>query len=137
VRLFDVIHSIDSLKVAEAVGRAARDAGRTMPVLIEVNVAGEATKFGIAPRDVAELMGAARRLTGVTVIGLMTIGPLVEEAEAARPVFAVLRALRDDLRAAGAEQVTELSMGMSGDFEVAVEEGATMVRVGRAIFGHH
>jgi PLP dependent protein len=137
VRLFDMIQSIDSLKLAEAVDRAALDVGRVVPVLIEVNVAGEATKFGVAPSEVAEMVSAARRLTGIDVVGLMTIGPLVEDAEAARPGFAILRQLRDTIRASGAERVTELSMGMSGDFEVAVEEGATMVRVGRAIFEHH
>jgi pyridoxal phosphate enzyme (YggS family) len=137
VRLFDMIQSIDSLKLAEAVDRSARELDRVIPVLIEVNVAGETTKFGVPPSDVAELVSASRALTGIDVVGLMTIGPLVEDPEAARPGFATLRALRDAVRGAGNERLTELSMGMSGDFEVAIEEGATMVRVGRAIFGHH
>ena len=137
VRLFDMIQSIDSLKLAEAVDRAARELGRVVPVLIEVNVAGEATKFGAAPSEVEHLVSSARQLTGIDVVGLMTVGPLVEDPEAARPGFAVLRGLRDTIGGAGAGHLKELSMGMSGDFEVAVEEGATMVRVGRAIFGHH
>jgi pyridoxal phosphate enzyme (YggS family) len=137
VRLFDMIQSIDSLKVAQAVDRAAHELGRVMPVLIEVNVAGEATKFGVAPAEVAKVVEQAGRLAGIEVVGLMTIGPLVEDPEAVRPGFRVLRQLRDEIGAAGASRLTELSMGMSADFEVAVEEGATMVRVGRAIFGHH
>jgi hypothetical protein len=137
VGLFDMIQSIDSLPLAEAVDRAARTLERVVPILIEVNVTGEATKFGVAPGDVAELVAAARRLAGVDVVGLMTIGPLSDDVELVRPVFVALRKLRDRARADGAERLTELSMGMSGDFEVAIEEGATIVRVGRAIFGYH
>ncbi len=136
VAAFAVIQTIDSLRLAEAVDRAAGRLNRQMPVLIEVNVAGEATKYGCAPDDVERLLRAIGGCRHLAPIGLMTVGPLVEDPEAIRPVFRQLRVVRDRLRAGvGGEAFRELSMGMSGDFEVAVEEGATMVRVGRAIFG--
>ncbi len=136
VRAFEVIQTIDSLRLAEAVDRAAGRLGRQMPVLLEVNIAGEATKYGCAPDDVERLLRAIGGCRHLAPIGLMTVGPLVEDPQAIRPVFRQLRVLRDRLQAAGADEaLRELSMGMSGDFEVAIEEGATMVRVGRAIFG--
>lgn len=135
-RAFHVIHSLDSLRLAEAVDRAAGEAGRRIPVLIEVNVAGEATKHGLAPGEVADLAAAVRGCRWLDPVGLMTVAPLADDPEEVRPVFRALRALRDRLRAEGAgEAFRELSMGMSGDFEVAIEEGATMVRIGRALFG--
>jgi len=123
---FAIIHSIDSLRIAEAISRPARE---PVPVLLEVNVSQEASKYGFTMDEVVPALPAIRALPRLDVRGLMTVAPLVDDPEAVRPVFRDLRALRDRL---GLE---ELSMGMSGDFEVAIEEGATMVRVGRAIFG--
>jgi pyridoxal phosphate enzyme (YggS family) len=133
---FDVIHSLDSVRVARTLDRTARDLERRVRVMVEVNVAGEATKYGVAPDAVPDLLAALRGLPGVVPVGLMTMAPMTEEPESVRWVFRALRDLRDRLRAgeAGAE-FAELSMGMSGDFEIAVEEGSTMVRIGRAIFG--
>jgi pyridoxal phosphate enzyme (YggS family) len=136
VRVFEVIQTLDTIRLAEAVDRAAGRLGRQVPVLVEVNVAGEATKYGCAPDDVEGLVTAIRRCRHLVLVGLMTVGPLVEDPEAIRPVFRQLRMLRDRLRESLAgEGFLQLSMGMSGDFEVAIEEGSTMVRVGRAIFG--
>lgn len=133
---FEMIHSIDSPRIAQALDRAAGLAGRRPRVLIEVNVAGEPTKYGVAPDAVGPLLAGMRSLTHLDPVGLMTIAPLADDPEIVRPVFRRLRELRDRLRGReGGEGLTELSMGMSGDFEVAVEEGATMVRIGRAIFG--
>ncbi len=133
---FQVIHSLDSLRIAEAVDRAAGEAGRRVPVLIEVNVAGEATKYGLAPGAVGDLVEKVRACGFLDPIGLMTVAPIANDPETVRPVFRELRAMRDRLRAGMAGGAfRELSMGMSGDFEVAIEEGATMVRIGRALFG--
>lgn len=135
--LFDLIHSVGSIGLAEEIERraAARDA--VMDLLMEVNVAGEATKHGIAPGEALEAARSIGRLGRVRLRGLMTMPPLVEDPEASRAHFQALRALRDQIARDGIEEVemTHLSMGMSGDFEVAVEEGATLVRVGTAIFG--
>jgi pyridoxal phosphate enzyme (YggS family) len=133
---FAVIHSVDTLRLAQALNRAARALDGRIPVLIEVNVAGEPTKHGVAPDAVADLLAGLQGLRHVAPVGLMTIAPPADDPETVRWVFRALRDLRDRLRGKGAEDgFTELSMGMSGDFEVAVEEGSTMVRVGRAIFG--
>lgn len=133
---FEVLHSIDSLRIAAALDRAAGTVERRLRVLVEVNVAGEPTKYGVAPEAVAPLLAGLRSLGSLEPVGLMTIAPLTEDAETVRPVFRRLRELRDRLReSVVGEGFTELSMGMSGDFEIAVEEGATMVRIGRAIFG--
>ena len=133
---FETIHSIHSPRIAQTLDRAARVAGRRLRVLIEVNVAGEPTKYGVAPSAVGPLLAGVRSLKHLDPVGLMTIAPLVDDPEIVRPVFRRLRELRDQLRGReGGERLTELSMGMSGDFEVAVEEGATIVRIGRAIFG--
>jgi len=143
---FDIVHSIDRPKIARRLSRLAVEAARELPVLLECNVSGEATKFGFAVDRWAS--DAAQRqaffaacaevlaLPGLRVEGLMTLAPFVDDPQTVRPVFASLRALRDAL----AEQFPavawrHLSMGMSDDFEVAVEEGATMVRIGRALFG--
>ncbi len=134
--VFDVIHSVDSVRLAEAVGRAAHEAGRLVQVLIQVNVSGELTKHGIVPSLAAGLAQEMRRVPGIEPVGLMTIAPLAEDPERARQVFRALRLLRDEIRSEeGGPGLRELSMGMSDDFEVAVEEGATMVRIGRLIFG--
>jgi hypothetical protein len=126
--LFDIIHSVDSLRLAEVISREA-GARAPVPVLLEVNVAGEESKFGLAPDEVASALARARALPNVDVQGLMTVAPLAADAEEVRPVFRRLRELGKSLG------LRHLSMGMSDDFEVAVEEGATLVRIGRAIFG--
>jgi pyridoxal phosphate enzyme (YggS family) len=126
LELFDIIQSMDSLRLAEVLSRHAE---RVIPVLLEVNVAGEASKFGFSPQEVLPAAEAIARLPHLDLRGLTTVAPLVSDPEEVRPVFRELRRLRDALGLA------ELSMGMSDDFEVAIEEGATMVRIGRAIFG--
>ncbi|MGA7763338.1 MAG: YggS family pyridoxal phosphate-dependent enzyme [Candidatus Binataceae bacterium] len=131
VNRFALIHSLDSARLASALGRA-RPAPR-VPVLIEVNAAGEASKSGVAPAEVERLIEAARAT--VEILGLMTIPPPATDPERSRSHFATLRAMRDRLAAATGLALSELSMGMTDDFEVAIEEGATIVRVGRAIFG--
>jgi pyridoxal phosphate enzyme (YggS family) len=123
---FDMIHSIDSIRLAEAINRSA---AAPVDVLIEVNAGGEASKFGFIPDEVSQAITQLSRFEHLRLRGLMTVAPAVDDPELVRPVFRRLRALRD---AAG---LVELSMGMSHDYEVAIEEGATMVRVGRAIFG--
>jgi len=136
VPLFDVIHSVDSVALAIAVDERARQAGRICDVLVQVNVASEPQKFGIAPDAVLTTLQSLIALSGIRVVGLMTIAPQVDHPEVARSVFRRLRELRDEAaRAGGVSALVHLSMGMSEDFEVAVEEGATMVRIGRAIFG--
>jgi hypothetical protein len=132
VALFDMIQTVDSLPLADALDRHAAQRGRVLPVLVEVNVAGEASKSGVAPERLGELVEALRTRTHLELRGLMSIPPAAASIEAMRGFFAMLRRLRDDLRDASA---LDLSMGMSDDFEVAIEEGATIVRIGRAIFG--
>jgi len=127
--LFDLIHSIDRLELARECERRANDRGRPVDVLLEVNVAGEASKGGVAPDAVAETLDEISGLGHLRVRGLMAIPPPVERAEDARQWFQALRKLGER------HGLAELSMGMSADFEVAIEEGATMVRVGTAIFG--
>ncbi len=126
VGLFDILHSVDSGRLADAIDRHAR---RRVGVLIEVNVAGEASKFGVGPGEADALAQHIASLPQLELLGLMTVAPQTPDVESVRPVFQRLRELRDALG------LRELSMGMTDDFEVAVEEGATMVRVGRAIFG--
>jgi pyridoxal phosphate enzyme (YggS family) len=128
---FDILHTLDSARLAEAIARLRPSP--PMRVLIEVNLRGEASKSGVAARDVEALIEAAR--DKVEIVGLMTIPPPSESADAARKYFAELRALRDRVAATTGLALSELSMGMTEDFEVAIEEGATMVRVGRAVFG--
>jgi hypothetical protein len=135
VRTFDRVHVVDAAPLAVALAAAARDAGRCLPVLVQVNVADEATKRGTAPSAACPLCEAVLRLPGLALDGLMTVGPAVDEPEAARPGFRALRALRDDVARRLGVELPHLSMGMSGDFAVAVEEGATLVRLGRVLFG--
>jgi len=138
VRLFDLIHSLDSLRLAEELNRRALEAGRVMDVLVQVNVSGEPTKYGVSPEEVEALVENMASLPGLRLRGLMTIAPIVEDPEQARPYFRRLRQLGDVIRSAATDlklERLELSMGMTDDFEVAVEEGATIVRIGRAIFG--
>ncbi|MFQ6057620.1 MAG: YggS family pyridoxal phosphate-dependent enzyme [Anaerolineae bacterium] len=136
LELFDIIHSVDSVRLAREISRRCQRAERTMPILLEVNVSGEGTKYGFAPGEIKAAVEDMVTLPGLTIQGLMTMAPIVEDPEEARPYFRRLRQLRDELRG-GFPQVEwrHLSMGMTDDFEVAVEEGATMVRIGRAIFG--
>ena len=132
-----MIQSVDSVDLLEKIDRAAEESGQAPELLIQVDLAGEATKFGAAPAVVPRLLEAAGALRATRVVGLMTLPPVPERPEDARPYFRRLRDLRDEWLASGvpAPMLRELSMGMSGDFEVAVQEGATMVRVGTAIFG--
>ena len=131
---FALLQSLDSARLADAVSAFGAEMGRPIPVLVQINVAGETTKGGYAPGDIEREAERLRMLEGLTVRGVMTIAPeAVSEAEL-RMVFAGARAARDALRAAGHDAV-ELSMGMSGDYEIAVEEGATMVRLGTILFG--
>ncbi len=137
VDLFEWIHSLDSLKLARALDREAAKRGLVQKVLIQVNLGDEKSKSGVAGEKAAELAAAAGELEHLSVRGLMTLPPLYNDPERVRPYFAALRRLRDDIRARSLPGVdmSELSMGMTGDFEVAIAEGATMVRVGTAIFG--
>ncbi len=133
--LFEVFHSIDSLGLAEDVDRIAAEEGVRPRVLLEVNVAGEGSKFGFSPEKLREQMEQILELTRLDVDGLMTIAPFAPEPEASRPFFAQLRELRDELESRFALRLPQLSMGMSGDYKIGIEEGATVVRVGTAIFG--
>jgi PLP dependent protein len=129
-----LIHSVDRLALAQEVSRRSHTLGLTQDVLIEVNVSGEPTKHGVDPAQTGSLAAAVADLPGVRVRGLMTMAPLSADPEASRPFFADLKALSDQLTI-DLPAACELSMGMTRDFEVGVEEGATMVRVGEAIFG--
>ena len=133
IELFDVIQSVDSVGLAERLSRRAE--GRTVRVLLQVNVDADPAKAGFAPEALPVDLAGLLALPGLRVEGLMTVGRLVERAEDARSTFAALRHLSDDLRSGHPGLGPELSMGMSDDFDVAVEEGATIVRVGRALFG--
>jgi PLP dependent protein len=135
VALFQVIHSIDRLSLIEALERRAELLDTSIAVLIQVNIAEEEQKHGCEPAEAEALVRAVKEARHLEMRGLMTIAPLVEDAELARPVFRQLRELRDHLASLDLGVcLDELSMGMTNDFEVAIEEGATMVRVGRAIF---
>ncbi|WP_258359346.1 YggS family pyridoxal phosphate-dependent enzyme [Moorella sulfitireducens (nom. illeg.)] len=132
-----LIHSVDSLELARELDRRATAAGGRVNILVEVNVAGEESKFGLEPEAVVPLIRELTGFTGLRVLGLMTVAPLVEDAEEVRPVFRRLAALRREVEALhlpGVE-MRYLSMGMTNDFEVAIEEGANLVRIGTAIFG--
>ncbi len=137
IELFDAIHSIDNLKLAERANSIASELGKRMPVFIEVNLGDEPLKTGAAPGEVQGLIEQIGKLESLELKGLMAVPPFPDDAEAARPFFRALRELRDQARASGlaGESFNELSMGMSNDFEVAIEEGATLVRIGTAIFG--
>jgi pyridoxal phosphate enzyme (YggS family) len=129
VALFELIQSVDSAKLAAEINKWAEHAGKTQAILLEVNVAGEASKFGLRPEDLPAGLDQIRALPRLDVQGLMTIAPYAADAQKARPYFQQLRQLAER------HQLRQLSMGMTGDFELAVEEGATIVRVGTAIFG--
>ncbi len=132
---FRLIHSMDRLELADSLQRAAEAAGAVQAVLLQVSLTGRPGQGGVSPPLVADLLRRVLRHDLLRPVGLMTIAPAVADPEEARPAFATLRALRDRLQAETGVALPELSMGMSHDFEVAVEEGATLVRVGRAIFG--
>ncbi|MCC7024309.1 MAG: YggS family pyridoxal phosphate-dependent enzyme [Thermomicrobiales bacterium] len=135
VRLFDMIESVDRVSLIEALEKAARQQERIVPVLLQVNIAGEEQKAGCAPEEAAALMERLGASPWLEPRGLMTIAPLVPDPELARPVFAGLRELRDALRRRfPGQDLATLSMGMSNDYRVAIAEGATTIRVGRAIF---
>lgn len=135
VRLFSTIHSIDSTRLLETVAAAAEESGDRPEIYLEVNVSGEPSKFGLIPEAVDAIVEQAMGLPQLTLTGLMTMAPFTLEPEETRPCFARLRELRERLEVAFGISLPHLSMGMSNDFEVAVEEGATDVRIGTALFG--
>lgn len=137
--LFGAVDSVDSLKIAERLDAAASSLGKTLDVLIEINVGGEVAKSGVSPdsKDLEELLSSAAKFEALRFRGLMTVPPFTDDPEGARPFFRKLRELRDAISARNLPHISMgvLSMGMSHDFEVAIEEGSTCVRVGTAIFG--
>jgi PLP dependent protein len=137
VRLFDLIHSVDSLALAEELDRAAEKNGRIQEILLQADLSGEATKFGAGEGEILQIAERIQGLKNVSVKGLMTMPPFSGDPEDSRPYFRKLRSLRDRLARMKIPGIflEDLSMGMSGDFEVAIEEGATLVRIGTAVFG--
>ena len=135
VELFEMIQSVDSLALAQEIARRAESAAKTMPILLEVNVAGEASKFGYAPERLLAELAAINALSKIEIHGLMTVPPYVTDPEKARPHFRRLRELKERCEQILGAPLPHLSMGMSGDFEAAIEEGATIVRIGTALFG--
>jgi len=135
VELFKMIQSVDSLSLAQEINKRAEQAARTVPVLIEVNVAGEASKFGYQPEQLLAELKELNALPRIEIHGLMTVPPWSAEAEKTRPHFRRLRELKAQCGQILGAPLPHLSMGMSGDFEIAIEEGATMVRIGTALFG--
>lgn len=134
VPLVSLVHSVDSTRLLEALDAFGRARSAPVPVLLEVNCSGEASKGGFAPTEVPAVCDLAMSLTGVAVRGFMTMAAFVEDPQQTRPTFAMLRELRDSMRARTGLALAELSMGMSNDFEVAVQEGATLVRIGTTLF---
>ena len=135
--LFDLIHSVDSLALAEAIHKKAQKIGSCMPILLQVNISGEKSKLGIDPLDLPREIRKFAKFEGVKISGLMTIPPFDRNPETSRPYYARLRELRDTCSSLNIPRICldELSMGMSNDYEVAIEEGATLVRVGTGLFG--
>lgn len=136
VRIFDMIHSVDSLRLALAIDAEASRIQKTQDVLIEVNVSGEKSKFGLKPTDVIGVVKSISRLENIKLKGLMTVAPVTEDPKQSRVYFRILREIKDkinQIKVLGHE-LNVLSMGMTDDFEIAIEEGSTMVRVGRAVF---
>jgi pyridoxal phosphate enzyme (YggS family) len=137
VKLFDMIQTVDSFRLAQELNRRAQPLGRTVPIIIQVNLAGEVSKGGVEPSECLSLIRQVSVLENLQIRGLMTMPPFFDQPERARPYFAQLREMSQKIaeaQVAGVE-MHELSMGMSGDFEAAIEEGATLIRVGTAIFG--
>ena len=137
VRLFDLIHSVDSLKLARELDKQSRKINKIQEILIQVNISEEASKSGVSVNDTLRLLKDISRLENLSVKGLMTMPPFFNAPEKARPYFTALRKLRDQIKMEAISNISmdELSMGMTGDFETAIEEGATLVRIGTAIFG--
>ena len=137
VKIFDLIHSVDSVKLAKEIDKQARKAGKVQKVLIEVNLSGEETKYGLSPEEVIPFLKDISELPNMKVEGLMTMAPFYENPEDCRPYFRRLKELMEKVKARKIENVEMkyLSMGMTNDYEVAIEEGSNMVRIGRAIFG--
>jgi PLP dependent protein len=137
VELFDVVETVDDAKLAEALNRRAEALNRTMGVMVQLNLSGEPQKSGISENQIESLVGAIRNFPWLKLVGMMTMPPFFDDPDRARPYFARLRELRDKLMGSGilSPEMHELSMGMSGDYEVAVEEGATLVRIGTTLFG--
>jgi hypothetical protein len=135
VHFFEMIQSVDSLALAQEINKWAGKSAKTMPVLLEVNVAGESSKFGYAPDRVLTELKELNALPKIELHGLMTVAPFAEDPEKVRPVFRRLRELKGECEQILGAPLPHLSMGMSGDFEVAVEEGATMIRLGSAVLG--
>ena len=137
VKLFDLIHSVDSLKLARELNKQAAKIDKVQPVLVQVNISAEATKSGTSSTEAVDLVTAISELPNLSLQGLMTMPPFFDDPERARPYFRELRQLRDHIRSLEIDGVSmqELSMGMTGDFEAAIAEGATLVRIGTAIFG--
>ena len=132
-----MIHAVDSTALAIEIDRRAAKAGRVIECLLEVNTTGESTKFGVAPGDVTALVRSLASCDNISLGGLMTIGPFLPDPEGSRPMFRRLRELKDEIISLAQANVTmrHLSMGMTGDFEVAIDEGATLVRIGTGVFG--
>jgi pyridoxal phosphate enzyme (YggS family) len=130
-----MIESLDSWRLAKEINKRAQKNKRIMPVLVEVNVSGEENKFGIKPKNTVEFVKKISNLSYINIEGLMTLAPYVKDSEETRPYFKMLAQLRDEINSQGYD-LKELSMGMSDDFEVAIEEGATIVRIGTALFGN-
>jgi len=139
IEIFDLIHSVDSIKLAEEIDRRSQQFGMITNVLVEVNVSGEETKYGIKPEEVEPFLKEISEFSRIKVRGLMTITPIAEDKEEVRPYFRKLRELSEEIKSKNLKNVKMdyLSMGMTEDFEVAIEEGANMVRIGRGIFGFH
>jgi len=137
VKIFDLIHSVDSVKLANEIDKQARNGGKIQKILIEVNVSGEESKYGLSPEELIPFLKEISELANIRVKGLMTMAPLYENPDYSRPHFRKLRELMEKVKAQNIINVEMkyLSMGMTNDFEVAIEEGSNMVRIGRAIFG--
>jgi len=139
VEIFNCIHSVDSIKLAQEIDKRSKQFRKIMDVLVEVNVSGEKSKYGIKPEEVEPFLKEISEFPRIRVRGLMTIAPIVEDKEEVRPYFRKLRELYKEIKSKNIENVKMnwLSMGMTEDFEIAIEEGANMVRIGRGIFGFH
>ncbi len=134
VKIFSLIHSVDSLRIAEAIDKEARKIGKVQDVLVQVNVSGESTKFGASPEDVDNIIEECALYGNINIKGFMTIAPETRDPELVRKYFRALGELRDRINSARDTDYEELSMGMTDDFEVAIQEKSTIVRIGRAIF---
>lgn len=134
VKIFDLIHSVDSLHLTQELDKQAKKINKVQDILIEVNTSGEKTKFGLKPDETIEVIKKTAEFKNVNIKGLMTIAPIVDNPENTRPYFRMLKELKDKINNLTNEQLTILSMGMSHDYKVAIEEGATIVRIGSAIF---